>query len=141
MSEYIHASSTHYDKSVLELSYQSTLTEGRKLIDLLQYSPDGTQDSYVADQVTERMVELSHLHDQLVPLINGIDSTANGSSHGDIIVENGSKNKLPKTLVNNQKELTAIGNHLESISTFMSLPEPSHKLDDFQVLEENTDKV
>ena len=141
MSDYLHPSSTHYDKSVLELSYQSTLTEGSKLIDLLQYSPDGTQDSFVADQVAERMSELSHLHDQLVPLINGIDSTINGSSHGDVIFETGGKNKLPKTSVTNQKEQTTSGNHLESISSPISLPEPSHNLDDFQVLEEDTDKV
>ena len=137
MSDYLHPSSTHYDKSILELSYQSTLTEGSKLIDLLQYSPDGTQDSFVADQVAERISELSRLHDQLVPLINGIDSTINGSSHGDVIVETGGMNKLPKTSVNNQKEQSE--NHLESISS--SLPEPLHNLDDFQVLEEDTDKV
>lgn len=69
---------------ILESSFQSTLNEGTKLVQLLRYSPDGTQDSFVAECVSQKMDELFQLqkhiagpHEEVVTQFesNGLEVT------------------------------------------------------------------
>ena len=71
MSESLKSSASNSQKDSLESTYQSTMSEGDTLIELLRYSPDGTQDSYIADRITERLEQLSDLHNQLIPFLTG----------------------------------------------------------------------
>ena len=77
MSESLKSSGSNSQKDSLESTYQSTMSEGDTLIELLRYSPDGSQDSYIADRIAERLEQLSELHNQLIPFINGDKSNNN----------------------------------------------------------------
>ncbi len=75
MSEMVKSTDFQEKQSALQSSYHLTVDQGKRLVVLLRDSPDGSQDSQIADKVAARMKHLTDLYQQIQPLIRS-------SSHG-----------------------------------------------------------
>ena len=77
MSEMVKSTDFQEKQSALQSSYHLTVDQGKRLVVLLKDSPDGSQDSQIADKVAARMKHLTDLYQQIQPLITSTSSASN----------------------------------------------------------------
>ena len=69
MSDMLKSSILPANEAALESTYQTTISQGNRLVELLRNSPGGSQDSTIAEEANDKVELLSNLHEEIQPLL------------------------------------------------------------------------